>query len=107
MENLPNGDGSEPKSKEIGVQVKSSTFISLQRKVATLSSCTQTPNLDTDDTYEAALLRGRPLIKPLQQSTKLQFYLNMQERPRIAMSLSARFEKIASNDEDNDIGMYV
>ncbi|XP_067935858.1 uncharacterized protein [Watersipora subatra] len=83
----------QPARKSVGIQVKSSTFISLQRKVMSMSSSTQTPNLETDDTYEAALLRGRSLCasKGATTSKTARFYFNSTQRRRSENSLSRRF----------------
>lgn len=102
------------KTKDVGVQAKISTFISLQRKVATLSTCTQTPNLETDDTYEAAVLRGGPLNGSqvgacVSQPNILRFYLNTSQ-PQCSPegSLSSRFHQLSQADQgDCPLGVYV
>lgn len=58
--------GSPPavQTRDVGVQVKTHpTIISLQKKSVSLSATTQTPDLEKDDSYEAMLLRGRPLLQ--------------------------------------------
>lgn len=89
-------ENKEIQSNDVGVQVKTSNFISLQRKVTTITAETQTPNLETDDTYEAALLRGRPLkvVKNPEKPTILKFCLNMKKRQRSSSGLSARFKTL-------------
>ena len=52
------------KTVSVGVQVKTQTILSLQRKNVSLSASTQTPNIDTEDSYEAMLLRGGPKPPP-------------------------------------------
>ena len=55
----------ETETRDVGVQVKTqSTIISLQKKNVSLSASTQTPDLENDDSYEAELLRGGPLLPP-------------------------------------------
>lgn len=89
--------------KDVGIQVKISTYISMQRKMASLETCTQTPNIDIDDTYEAAILRGRPMttLEKLANKTKsntLKFYFNNQDRTREEMSLCMRFHQLENKD---------
>lgn len=49
------------KTVSVGVQVKTQTILSLQKKSVSLTASTQTPNIDTEDSYEAMLLRGGPI----------------------------------------------
>lgn len=103
--------------KDAEVQVKMSMIISLQKKALNLSASTQTPDLDKEDSYEAMLLRGGPLIKPaaappttttpteadMKQKNPvfLRLYLNKKHRPRHYASLSSRFREMVNNSEDD------
>ena len=109
MENLVTDVSLEPKTKDFGVQVKNSAFIYLQHRALTISSSTQTPNLDTDDTYEAAVLRGGPL-KPAKEPNKpsiVRFSLTSHVPESKPLTLSERFQKLHNNTDDNlPIFMY-
>lgn len=92
--------------KDAEVQVKMSSIITLQKKALMLSASTQTPNLDTDDSYEAQLLRGGPL-KPVNQvfpgifpitsgpqgdpPIEIKLYMNKTLRERQHFTLTSRF----------------
>lgn len=113
------------KTADVGVQVKTqSAIISLQRKNVSLTASTQTPNIDVEDSYEAMLMRGGPLIpKPTaplpivcakcknhlnegQDTTSAAYtptarvLVNKSARRRQFTSLSSRFTKMS---EDYDL----
>lgn len=108
-------------TRDVGVQVKTqSTIISLQKKNVSLSASTQTPDLDKEDSYEASLLRGGPLVPPTDTCVHCNYnmsdsqvsepkivtrmFINRRQRTRQFNSLSDRFADATDNIDDLLLG---